>query len=70
MVCRVTTTDADLVEQLRFVITGFPPGSVMFNINSDNGIIRVNRSLYYKTENRLVILPHTVFMKVGLRPPG
>ena len=48
----VTATDADLVGQLQFGITGFPPGSVMFNINSDSGIIRVNKSLYYQTENR------------------
>ena len=50
--CRVTATDADLVGQLQFGITGFPPGSVMFIIHSDSGIIRVNRSLYYQTENR------------------
>ena len=55
MVCRVTATDADLVGQLQFGITGFPPGSVMFNINSDSGIIRANRSLYYQTEIRLAI---------------
>ena len=54
--CQGTATDADLVGQLQFGITGFPPGSVMFNINSDRGIIRVDRSLNYQTENRLVIL--------------
>ena len=54
--CRVTATDADLVGQLQFGITGFPPGSIMFNINSDSGINRVNRSRYCQTENRLVFL--------------
>ena len=61
--CRATATDANLVGQLWFGITGFPPGSIMFNINSDSGPIRVNRSPDYQTENRLVIFQHAVFIK-------
>ena len=42
---RVTATDADLVGQLRFGITGFSPVSIMFNINSDSGIIFIKVGL-------------------------
>ena len=64
--CRATATDANLVGQLWFGITGFPPGSILFNINSGSGFIRLNRSLYYQTENRLVNFSRAVFIKVDL----